>query len=62
MTHREPLAQVERLIDNCKNRIARQREIVASAFQEGRDTEIAISMLRALEASLRPSRGIASWS
>ena len=52
MTHREALTQVERLIADCKTRIARQREVVASAFQEGRDTEIAISMLRALEESL----------
>jgi hypothetical protein len=52
MTDREALAQVERLIADCENRIARQREVVASAFQEGRDTEIVISMPRALEASL----------
>jgi hypothetical protein len=52
MTDREALAQVERLIDDCKNRIGRQREVVASAFQEGHDTDIATSMLRALEASL----------
>jgi hypothetical protein len=52
MPDRESLAQIERLIDDCKNRIGRQREVVASAFQEGHDTDIAISMLRALEASL----------
>jgi hypothetical protein len=49
MTDREALAQVERLIDDCKNRIGRQREVVASAFQEGHDTDIATSMLRAFE-------------
>jgi hypothetical protein len=52
MTDHEAMAQIERLIADCENRIARQREVVASAFQKGRDTKIAISMLRALEASL----------
>jgi hypothetical protein len=50
--HDEALRQVERLITEGKKRIARQREIVANAFQEGRDTEVPVSMLRALEASL----------
>jgi hypothetical protein len=31
MTHREDLAQVDRFIAECKDRIARQREIIASA-------------------------------
>jgi hypothetical protein len=53
MRNREPLAQVERHIAECKNHIARQREVIANAFQRGHDTEIAVSMLRALEASLR---------
>jgi hypothetical protein len=48
----EALAQVERLIADCKRRIERQREVVANAFQKGHETEIAVSMLRALEASL----------
>jgi hypothetical protein len=48
----EALAQVERLIADCKKRIERQREVVANGFQKGHDTDIAISMLRALEASL----------
>jgi hypothetical protein len=52
MTDREAFAQVERLIADFENRIARQREVVASAFQKGHGTDIAISMLRALEASL----------
>ena len=51
--HRQALAQVERLIVDCENRIARQREVVASAFQKGGDTEVLVSMLRAFEASLR---------
>jgi hypothetical protein len=37
MMDREALAQVEQVIDDCNNRIGRQRETVASAFQEGRD-------------------------
>jgi hypothetical protein len=53
MSEREHLAQAERLIAECKNRIARQREIIAKAFQKGHDTEVPLSMLRALEASLR---------
>ena len=53
MIDRDPLSQVDRLIADCKKRIARQREVVASAFQEGGDTEVPISMLRAFEASLR---------
>jgi hypothetical protein len=48
----QALPQVERLIIEGKKRIARQRDVVA-AFQEGRDTEIPVSMLRAFEASLR---------
>jgi hypothetical protein len=53
MSEREHLAQAERLITECKNRIARQREVIANAFQKGHETEVPISMLRALEASLR---------
>jgi hypothetical protein len=48
----EALAQVERLIADCRKRIERQREVVANAFQKGHETEVAVSMLRALEASL----------
>ena len=53
MSETDHLSQAERLIAECKNRIARQREVVASAFQEGGDTEVLVSMLRAFEASLR---------
>jgi hypothetical protein len=53
MRHSEQLAEAERRIAECKNRIARQREVIANAFQTGRDTEVPVSMLRALEASLR---------
>jgi hypothetical protein len=47
------LAQAEQLIAECKNRIARQREVIANAFQTGHDTEVAISLLRAFEASFQ---------
>ncbi len=53
MREREHLTQVDRFIAECKNRIARQREVIASAFQNGEATEVPVSMLRALEASLR---------
>ena len=53
MTHREHLAQADRFIAECKNRIARQREIVATAYENGHFTDIPVSMLRALEENLR---------
>ena len=49
MTHREHLAQADRFIAECKNRIACQREIVATAYENGHSTDIPVSMLRALE-------------
>jgi hypothetical protein len=52
MSEPEHLSQAERLIAECKNRIARQREVIANAFQKGHNTEVPVSM-RALEASLR---------
>ena len=53
MRDHEPVAQADRHIAECNNRIARQREVIANAFQRGHDTNVAVSMLRALEASLR---------
>jgi hypothetical protein len=53
MTHREHLAQADRFIAECKNRIARQRESIASAYENGHSTDIPVSMLRALEENLR---------
>jgi hypothetical protein len=53
MSETDHLSQAERLIAECKNRIARQREVIANAFQKGHDPEVPVSMLRALEASLR---------
>lgn len=57
MREREHLAQVDRFIAECKNRIARQRDVIASAFQKGHATEVPVSMLRALEASLSVFEG-----
>jgi hypothetical protein len=57
MREREHLAQVDRFIFECKNRIARQRDVIARAFQKGYATEVPVSMLRALEASLRAFEG-----
>jgi len=53
MIDHRALPQVERLIIEGKKRIARQREVIATAFQEGRDTETPVFMLRAFEGSLR---------
>jgi hypothetical protein len=53
MSESEHLSPAERLIAECKNHIARQHEVIANAFQKGHDAEAPVSMLRALEASLR---------
>ena len=53
MTHHEHLAQADRYIAECKNRIARQREIIATAYENGHPTVIPVSLLRALEENLR---------
>jgi hypothetical protein len=53
MREREHLAQVDQYIAECKARIARQRDVIANAFERGEATGIAVSMLRALETSLR---------
>jgi hypothetical protein len=53
MMHREDLAQVDWFIAECKNRIARQREIIASAYENGHPTILPVSLLRVLEENLR---------
>jgi hypothetical protein len=53
MNHREHLAQAERFIAESQNRIARQREIITTAYENGLPTDIPESMLRALEEGLR---------
>jgi hypothetical protein len=49
----EALARVDRLITECQHLIDRQREAVSNAAGSGRDPEIAQSMLRVFEASLK---------
>ena len=53
MTHHEHLVQADRLIADCMNRISRQRGLIRTEYEQGLPTEIAESMLRALEESLR---------
>jgi len=52
MTPREHLAEADRLIAECKDRIARQRKIIASAYENGHPA-IPVSLLRVLEENLR---------
>jgi hypothetical protein len=40
MSETDHLYQAERLIADCKDRIARQREVIANAFRKGHDTEV----------------------
>ena len=53
MTHNEDLAEADRLIAECKDRIARQREIIRAAYENGYPTVLPVSLLRALEENLR---------
>ena len=53
MRDREHLAQADRFIAECTKRMVHQRDVIASAFQKGLATDVPVSMLRALEASLR---------
>jgi hypothetical protein len=49
----EHLERIEQRIVKFKGHIARQREAIKSAIQQGHPTEEAESMLKVLEASLR---------
>jgi len=53
MTHHEDLAEAGRLIADCMDRIARQREVITTRYEQGLLTDLAESMLRAFEESLR---------
>jgi len=53
MTHHEHLAQADRFIAECKSRIMRQREIIATAYENGHPTVLPVSLLRVLEENLR---------
>jgi hypothetical protein len=47
------LAQADRLIADCMDHIARQREVITTRYQQGPPTDVAESMLWALKESLR---------
>jgi hypothetical protein len=53
VTRHQHLAQADRLIADCLDRIARQREVITTEYEQGLPTDIAESMLPALEESLR---------
>ena len=53
MTHREYLAEADRFIAECKDRIARQRKIIATAYENGHPTVLPVALLRVLEENLR---------
>jgi hypothetical protein len=53
MTHHEDLAEADRLIADCMDHIARQREGITTRYEQGVSTDVAESMLRALEKNLR---------
>jgi hypothetical protein len=50
---RKHLVETDRHIAECKNYIAKQRELIERAIQRGRSTEVAKTTLEALEESLR---------
>ena len=53
MTNREYLAEADRFIAECKDRIARQRKIIATAYENGHATVVPVALLRVLEENLR---------
>jgi hypothetical protein len=53
VTHHEHLAQADRFIAECKNRIARQRKVIATAYENGHPTVLPVALLRVLEENLR---------
>jgi hypothetical protein len=50
---RKHLAETDRHIAECKAYIAKQRDLIERAMQQGRSTEVAEETLEAIEASLR---------
>jgi hypothetical protein len=50
---RKHLAEIDRQIAECEEYIAKQRELIQRAIQQGRSTDVAEATLEALEASLR---------
>jgi hypothetical protein len=53
LNERERLAEVDRRIAECNAHIAHQREVIEGAIRAGRPTDVAESVLDALEESLR---------
>ena len=54
---RKHLVETDRHIAECKNYIAKQRELIERAIQRGRSTEVAETTLEALEESLGAFEG-----
>jgi hypothetical protein len=54
---REHLAEADRHIAECKAHIAHQREVIERAIRAGRPSDVAESVLDALEESLRAFDG-----
>jgi hypothetical protein len=50
---RKHLVETDRHIAECKEYIAKQRDLIKRAIEQGRSTEVAETLLEALEASLR---------
>jgi hypothetical protein len=50
---RRHLVETDRHIAECETYIAKQRDLIERAIQQGRSTEVAEETLEALEASLR---------
>jgi hypothetical protein len=50
---RQHLVETDRRIAECEAYIAKQRDLIERAIQQGRATEVAEETLEALEASLR---------
>jgi hypothetical protein len=50
---RKHLVETDRHIAECEAHIAKQRELIERAIQQGRSTEVAEATLETLQASLR---------
>jgi hypothetical protein len=53
MTQNDHLAQADRFIAESKKRIQRQREVIATAYENGHATVLPVALLRVLEENLR---------
>jgi hypothetical protein len=59
---RKHLVETDRHIAECKAYIAKQRDLIERAIQQGRSTEVAEKTLEALEQAFAPLRGSVSGS